>query len=208
MSFEEYLMAQERMDEMAKRRRDRRHERRVIRREQLLGAGVYFMAAAMMIFALVLMASAVICSVTASAEDAPAEPQEAVCERVLPQPMQTMPEATIEVEEAEEAPPAPVGHTIQHVKVTHYCCEKRDHICGNGDGLTATGTHVTAGRTVAVDPSVIPYGSRVVINGHEYIAEDCGGAIKGDRIDVAVGTHKEALEKGWFYSDITWYEGE
>lgn len=40
------------------------------------------------------------------------------------------------------------------------------------------------GKTIAVDPSVIPYGSIIKINGNEYIAEDCGGAIKGNKIDI------------------------
>ena len=40
------------------------------------------------------------------------------------------------------------------------------------------------GHTIAVDPSVIPPGSVVLINGHEYIAEDIGGAVKGNVIDI------------------------
>ena len=62
--------------------------------------------------------------------------------------------------------------------------------------MTATGTTPTPGRTIAVDPSVIPYGTEVVIDGHTYIAEDCGGVIKGNRIDIAVETHEQALQMG------------
>lgn len=62
--------------------------------------------------------------------------------------------------------------------------------------MTATGTTPMSGRTIAVDPSVIPYGTEVVIDGHTYIAEDCGGAIKGNRIDIAVETHEQALQMG------------
>lgn len=62
--------------------------------------------------------------------------------------------------------------------------------------MTATGTTPTAGRTIAVDPNVIPYGTEVVIDGQTYIAEDCGGAINGNRIDIVVETHEEALGKG------------
>lgn len=40
------------------------------------------------------------------------------------------------------------------------------------------------GHTIAVDPSVIPLGSEVLINGHEYVAEDIGGAVKGNVIDI------------------------
>ncbi len=80
-------------------------------------------------------------------------------------------------------------------RLTAYCtCEK---CCGQwADGLTYTGTVATPGRTVAVDPDVIPLGSTVYINGAEYIAEDIGGVIKGGRIDVLFATHQEALEFG------------
>ncbi|WP_405316691.1 3D domain-containing protein [Faecalibacillus faecis] len=43
---------------------------------------------------------------------------------------------------------------------------------------------------MAVDPSIIPYGSTIKINGNEYIAEDCGGAIKGNKIDVFVESQR------------------
>lgn len=78
--------------------------------------------------------------------------------------------------------------------ITHYCdCQK----CTlDGDGITATGTQATEGRTIAVDPEVIPYGTMVVIDGHTYIAEDCGGAIKGKRIDIFMDSHEEALKAG------------
>lgn len=86
-------------------------------------------------------------------------------------------------------------------KITHYCCEAYEHICGDGDGLTATGEPVRPG-IVAVDPRVIPYGSIVVIDGVEYLAADCGGSIKGQRIDIAVLTHEEALERGVRYLEV------
>jgi len=80
------------------------------------------------------------------------------------------------------------------VIATAYCaCEK---CCGKTDGITATGTKATAGRTVAVDTRMIPYGSKIYIDGHEYIAEDCGGAIKDNRIDIYFDTHDEALQFG------------
>jgi 3D (Asp-Asp-Asp) domain-containing protein len=79
-------------------------------------------------------------------------------------------------------------------QLTAYCaCVS---CCGKSDGITATGTIATAGRTIAVDPSVIPYGSKVEINGNIYIAEDCGGAIKDNRIDIFFDSHGEAVQFG------------
>lgn len=89
-----------------------------------------------------------------------------------------------------------VSRTLTCV-VSAYCGENYPHICNNGDAsTTATGTTPTAGRTIAVDPTVIPYGAEVIIDGHTYIAEDCGGAIKGNRIDLFFSTHEEALAWG------------
>lgn len=86
-------------------------------------------------------------------------------------------------------------------KLTAYCpCS---NCCGPwADGITATGTVATQGRTIAVDPSVIPYGTEVVINGHTYVAEDCGGAINGNKIDIFFDTHQEALEFGVQYAEV------
>lgn len=82
-------------------------------------------------------------------------------------------------------------------KLTHYCAETYEHICGTGTGLTATGTEVTVGRTVAVDPNIIPYGTQIYIEGYGwFVAEDCGGAVKDKQIDIAVETHADALFMG------------
>lgn len=51
--------------------------------------------------------------------------------------------------------------------------------------------------SVAVDPDVIPYGSILVDSkGNEYRADDCGGAIKGNHIDIYFSSHEEALNWG------------
>lgn len=74
---------------------------------------------------------------------------------------------------------------------------------GNNLALTATGTTLTEGRTIAVDPSIIPLGSRVFIEGYGvFIAEDTGGAIKGNKIDIAVSTHERANELGVQYANV------
>ena len=103
---------------------------------------------------------------------------------------------------AEPAKPEPVS--LGEFKITHYCaCSK---CCGKSEddpyyGITATGTIATEGRTIAVDPKVIPYGSQVLIRyadgtEHTYTAEDCGGAIKNSRIDVYMASHEAALVEG------------
>lgn len=98
-------------------------------------------------------------------------------------------------------------YTEKEMIITAYCpCEK---CCGvyatnrqkdkNGNDivLTASGKEAKAGRTVAVDPRYIPYGTEIIIDGKTYIAEDCGGAIKGeDKIDIYFASHSEALSFG------------
>ena len=84
--------------------------------------------------------------------------------------------------------------------ITHYCCEKYAHICGTGDGITASGLPVEPGM-VAVDPNVIPLGSTVIINGTSYLATDTG--VSGNHIDIAVATHEQANEMG-VTSAVVW----
>lgn len=67
---------------------------------------------------------------------------------------------------------------------------------------TASGTIPTAGRTIGVDTSVIPFGTIVVINEHEYVAEDRGGAINGNKVDIYFESHEEALEFGRQMAEI------
>ena len=55
---------------------------------------------------------------------------------------------------------------------------------------------MTAGRTIAVDPRVIPLGSKIRLGDRIYTAEDTGGAIKGKRIDLFGGSHSEAMKFG------------
>ncbi|MCL2816081.1 MAG: 3D domain-containing protein [Oscillospiraceae bacterium] len=63
--------------------------------------------------------------------------------------------------------------------------------------LTASGAVPIAGRTVAVNPRVIAYGTEVWINGHIYVAEDTGGAVRRARIvDILRECHESALEFG------------
>ena len=100
---------------------------------------------------------------------------------------------------------------LRECTVTYYCCEKRPHICGGGTGKTATGTDVTAGRSAAVDPNVIPLGAEIFVDYgdgvlHSYIAEDTGSAVLGGHIDLAVQTHEEALALGVREATVWWTE--
>ena len=85
-------------------------------------------------------------------------------------------------------------------RVTYYCA---CYSCSEGYGnMTATGVRAKEGRTIAVDPKVIPYKTKVEINGHTYIAEDCGGAIKGKDIDIYLESHKRVYQSGVDYYDV------
>ena len=83
--------------------------------------------------------------------------------------------------------------------ITHFCNCKT--CCGKwANGLTASGTVPVEGRTVAVDPNVIPLGSKIRINGHEYIAEDTG--VSGHVIDVFVNDHQYAIQLGTYRANV------
>lgn len=63
--------------------------------------------------------------------------------------------------------------------------------------ITSTGTRPQVNHTIAVDPKVIPYGSKIYIEGYgTYIAEDCGGGIKGNMIDIYMGSYNECIQFG------------
>lgn len=90
--------------------------------------------------------------------------------------------------------------SIGEFRITHYCgCSKCNGIWGN---ITKIGTIPQTKHTIAVDPDVISLGSKVIIDGIEYVAEDTGSSIKGNRIDLYVGSHEEAMEKGVIYRNV------
>ncbi len=111
--------------------------------------------------------------------------------------------------EEPEEPEKPEGVVF---KATHYCiCEK---CCGKKPdhpayGLTASGRRAEPGVTVAVDPKVIPLGSTVHVDfgdgvDHVFRADDTGGAIKGNRLDICMGSHQEALNGGVKEVKVWW----
>lgn len=85
-------------------------------------------------------------------------------------------------------------------KITAYCpCSK---CCGKATGRTASGTRATPGRTVAAS-SKYAFGTKLNIGGHIYTVEDRGGAITGNKIDIFVGSHAEALQWGVRYLPVS-----
>ncbi len=110
----------------------------------------------------------------------------------------------------------PTGEVLTYSSVDQYVATaytKTDEGC---DEITATGSHVRVG-VVAVDPKIIPYGTRmfIVTNDGKYIygigtAEDCGGSIKGKRLDLYFETDPECWQFGirdctvYFLGDANW----
>lgn len=89
------------------------------------------------------------------------------------------------------------GNLIGYFTISHYCpCS----ICNEGFTGTSLGVPLTPYYTIATDSRVIPLGTKVIIDGHTYLAADRGGAIKGNRIDLCVASHSEAYDKGMRYN--------
>lgn len=95
--------------------------------------------------------------------------------------------------------------------LTAYCacfdCTDK-HPNDDAYGITKSGVKAVEGVTVAADPKVIPLGTEIIIDGHDYLVQDIGGAIKGNRIDVYFDSHQEALEFGVQHKEIFMKEGE
>lgn len=83
--------------------------------------------------------------------------------------------------------------SVLSMEATAYCpCS----ICGTGSGKTSLGTEARRG-IAAVDPSVIPLGTIVYVEGYGLaIAADTGGNIRGNRIDLCFNNHSEAIQFG------------
>ena len=103
------------------------------------------------------------------------------------------------------------AHKIENCTVTHYdCCVL---CCGKTDGITASGLKATPGVTVAVDTSIIPLGSDVLVDYGDgfinyYRADDTGSAIKGNKLDLCVSSHQEAINMGVRTATVYWVEAD
>ncbi|MCR2823368.1 G5 and 3D domain-containing protein [Lederbergia panacisoli] len=89
----------------------------------------------------------------------------------------------------------PSGGKEMYMNATAYTA-----YCNGCSGITATGINLRANpnlKVIAVDPRVIPLGSKVWVEGYGYaVAGDTGGAIKGNRIDIFVASKEEAYRFG------------
>ena len=113
---------------------------------------------------------------------------------------ETMPELVGEVSEPDE----PIGESEDPVltyygacRITFYdvgpCC------CGEyANGYTASGEPAVVGWTVA--NGILPFGTRVLIDGHEYCVTDRG--VDANQFDILVDSHDEALLRGMYYADV------
>ena len=96
----------------------------------------------------------------------------------------------------------PTGEVLTYTATGTVRASAYTHTDAGCDMFTSTGSRVHVG-TVAVDPRHIPYGTRMFIMARSgsYVygvaeAEDCGGAIKGDRVDLYLPTYDECMEFG------------
>lgn len=184
-------MDKERLNEIRRRTREEKH-----RRERNVAFAIMLLTVAV-IFALVMACG------NAKAEEnyviVPVEvitPEPVVCEQ--PEAPETNENELIERALLENAT------KIENVTLTHYCICKK--CCGKspddpGYGITASGRKATPYVSVAVDPDVIPLGSDVLVDygGGDikfYRADDTGGAVKSNHIDLCVSNHQEALNLG------------
>ena len=96
----------------------------------------------------------------------------------------------------------PTGEVLTYSGTARVRATAYTHTDEGCDRITYTGTTVRVG-TVAVDPRYIPYGTRMFIVSDDgcyiyglSVAEDCGGAIKRDRIDLYFPTYDECIQFG------------
>ena len=102
--------------------------------------------------------------------------------------------STEESSRTEETHEHPHLKSLGFFRTTGYCPCKQ---CSEGWGRrTSTGSIAASGHTIAVDPRVIPYGSKVMIGGTIYTAEDRGGGVKGNHVDIFFDTHAQSRQHG------------
>ena len=119
-----------------------------------------------------------------------------VLSEIRPQnnPTVIQPEEVLEV----VSEPEPM-HLYGVCTITHYChCAKCN---GRAGANCASGVQPTVNHTVA--SNCLPFGTRLMIDGQEYVVEDRGDAnMDSFWIDIFVGSHEEALQRGMYKSEV------
>ncbi|GAB1764862.1 3D domain-containing protein [Priestia megaterium] len=130
----------------------------------------------------------------AQKEQAQKEQQQAQAEQAQKEQQQAQAEQAQKQQQPAESSQQASGKSMT-VEATAYTAN-----CAGCSGTTATGVDLKANpnqKVIAVDPSVIPLGSKVYVEGYgEAVAADTGGAIKGNRIDVFVPSEGDAQQFG------------
>ncbi|KML30278.1 3D domain-containing protein [Priestia aryabhattai] len=130
----------------------------------------------------------------AQAEQAQKQQQQAQAEQAQKEQQQAQAEQAQKQQQPAESSQQASGKSMT-VEATAYTAN-----CAGCSGTTATGVDLKANpnqKVIAVDPSVIPLGSKVYVEGYgEAVAADTGGAIKGNRIDVFVPSEGDAQQFG------------
>lgn len=113
---------------------------------------------------------------------------------------------------AETGDPEPEWTSLGEFKITAYCscvrcCSvwaKNRPVDENGEEIvyTASGERAEAGKTIAVDPDVIPLGTKVKIGDAVYTAQDTGSMVKGNVIDIYFDSHESAVKHGVAYMEV------
>ena len=187
--------------------------RKLTRQQRAQRRRFYRRTSAVFLILLLFLCSALWGMAAAKAIDGPQETRETVpmethveAESVAPAPA-IEPEEDFENERIEDALLSR-SSVIDDCTVTFYCAERYKHICGTGDGIAYDGTPVLPWATCAVDPSIIPLGSTVMVDlGDGYglrtlVANDTG--VKGNHIDICVHTHNDAIRLGIQTSTVYW----
>ena len=132
------------------------------------------------------------------------QPANIIEELRTPEKVVTIVQTSEEVEHvaaAEEEPPVPAMHLYGNCRITFYCpCSA---CCGSWGNATASGAMPQANYTVACGD--LPFGTRLLIDGQEYVVEDRG--VGAQQIDIFVNDHGEALARGLYYTDVWILEG-
>lgn len=98
--------------------------------------------------------------------------------------------------------PEPDKSYFGNCRITFYCAGPC--CCGAyASGITASGAPVQVNHTVA--NGSLPFGTRLMIDGQEYVVEDRG--VGEFEIDIYVATHEEANQRGLYYTDVWILEG-